>query len=475
MMGNKLSRRHFFYGALFAGAIPAAGFGSTPSLTRLGYRSPNEKLNVAAIGVGGRAEMNLPNFESENIVALADPDADRAKKLFGRYERATKYADFRRLLDKEEKEIDAVVISTPDHMHAMAAVWCMERGKGVYVEKPLARTVGEVRLMTEAAAKYKVATQMGNQGYSYDGTREAAEIVWSGEIGDVTEVHAWTDRPVWPQGISEVPREEKIPGTLDWDLWLGVAASRPYSPAYVPFNWRGWFDFGSGPIGDMACHLLGPANMALLLGAPSSVECTSREGANELTFPKKCVLRYNFPARGTMPPVTVYWYDAMAGPPALPNGMEKEMSAIPPVPCCGPGGREGTAYPGAKPIDPNATRAVSTGAVMVGSKGFLATDSRGESVHLLPVEKMKDYKLPSELLTRSPGHYRDFIRACKGGDPACSNFGIAGPFSEWVLLGAIACRFEGRLQWNSAGARFTNNDEANQYLKPTYRKGWQIR
>ncbi len=231
MPDHQFSRRHFFYGSLLAGAIPAGGFGSVPSLTLLGYKSPNEKLNLGSIGAGGRAGADISGCASENLVAFADPDQVSAASVFNKYEKAAKYADFRKMLDKEAKNIDAVIIGIPDHMHGTAAMWAMERGKHVYVEKPLTRTVWEARQLTEAAAKYKVATQMGNQGYSNNGARIAAEILWSGEIGNVTEVHAWTMRPIWPQGMTEIPPEAPVPGTLDWDSWIGIQSFRPYAGA----------------------------------------------------------------------------------------------------------------------------------------------------------------------------------------------------------------------------------------------------
>jgi predicted dehydrogenase len=224
------------------------------------------------------------------------------------------------MLDKEGKNIDAVVITTPDHFHAYAAIGCMERGKHIYVEKPLTHSIWEARFLAEAAVKYKVATQMGNQGYSSDGERIASEIIWSGEIGNVTEVHAWTNRPIWPQGITELPPEEKVPDTLDWDMWLGPASVRPYSSAYLPFNWRAWFDFGCGALGDIACHVLGAANMGLRLGAPTSVEVVKQEGKNPYTFPKRSQIHIQFPARGPMPPVKIFWYD----------GVEEERAYQPP-------------------------------------------------------------------------------------------------------------------------------------------------
>ena len=223
-MGIEFSRRNFFYGALLSGAVPAGGFGSTPSLKQIGYKSPNEKLNLATIGAGGRAADDINGCEGQNFVALTDPDDVSASSMFNKYPNATKYKDFRKMLDKEEKNIDAVIIAIPDVMHATAAMWCMERGKHVYVEKPLTRTVWEARQLTEAAAKYGVATQMGNQGYSNNGARIAAEILWSGEIGNVTEVHAFTTRPIWPQGMTKIPAPAPVPATLDWDTWLGISA-----------------------------------------------------------------------------------------------------------------------------------------------------------------------------------------------------------------------------------------------------------
>src|ERR1035438_8948085 len=228
-MGNEFSRRHFFYGSLLAGAVPSGGFGSSASLKQVGYKSPSEKLNLATIGAGGRAASDIDGCKSENFVAMTDPDEVSASSTFNRYPTAVKYKDFRKMLDKEEKNVDAVIIAIPDFMHATAAMWCMERGKHVYVEKPLTHTVWEARQLTEAAAKYGVATQMGNQGYSNNGARIAAEIVWSGEIGNVTEVHAWTNRPIWPQGMTQIPPTAPIPSTLDWDSWLGISAWREFA------------------------------------------------------------------------------------------------------------------------------------------------------------------------------------------------------------------------------------------------------
>jgi predicted dehydrogenase len=302
--------------------------------------------------------------------------------------------------------------------------------------------------LTEAARKYKVATQMGNQGYSNEGARQCCEIVWAGDIGNVTEVHAWTNRPItwWPQGPDVVPKEAPVPATLDWDVWLGIAAWRPHSPAYVPHNWRGFPDFGCGAIGDMACHILGTPNMALMLTAPTSVECVKQEGKGKYTFPQQAVIRFDFPARGSMPPVKVFWHDGLKTRPDI-EGVAKD-----------------------EPLGDKDTN----GSLLMGDKGMVTTGCYGERTRLVPAAKTKDYKLPPQLLTRSPGHYRDWIRACKGGDPACSDFSVAGPFVQWMLLGVIAMKFEGKLNWDARAMRFTNNNEANKHLRPAFRKGWKF-
>ncbi len=536
-----ISRRYFFYGSLLAGAVPAIGFGSTPSLKSLGYKSPNEKLNFGSIGAGGQAASNIQAAApTENIVALCDVDDRRAANMFTRFDKAPRFKDFRQMLDKEGKNIDAVIVAIPDHMHATAAMWCMERGKHVYVQKPLVRSVWEARQLKEAATKYKVATQMGNQGYSNEGTRQAAEIIWNGDIGGVTEVHAWSDRPMWPQGLTEIPKDDPIPATLDWDLWLGMAEKRPFTANgktepdrnggffYQPFNWRGFYDFGCGALGDMACHILGAPNMALHLSNRKvvSVECIKKEGASPFMFPKSSVIRYDFAAYGNMPALKVFWYDGLKETPKIPGVPDGEWLGDPPSAGGGGGGRGGgrgagaagmppggapAGAPGAAPAgfagggrgrgaagaagiefrspgrvfnmaDFDALKASTTplrfpqpdGSLFIGDKGMLTTGTYGDVTRLIPIEKMKDYRMPAPLLTRSPGHMRDFIRACKGGDPACSNFDVSSPFVEWMLLGVIALRHEGKLEYDPEKMRITNNAEANKLLKPNFRKGWEF-
>ena len=448
MADQGVSRRHFFYGTLLAGAVPSAGFGSTPSLKAAGYKSPNEKLNIAAIGAGGKGASDINGCATENIIAFADPDDKRAEKTFQQYPNVPRYKDYRRLFDKHQREIDAVLVSCPDHMHGSVAMWSMARGKHVYCQKPLTRTIWEARQLELGAAKYKVATQMGNQGYSNAGARECCEIIWNGDIGNVTEVHAWTDRPrkYGPQGPDVVPKEAPVPATLDWEAWLGQAEPRAFSPAYVPHNWRGFPEFGCGAIGDMACHILGTPNMAMRLTAPTSVECIKQEGKGPHTFPQQAVIRFDFPARENMPALKLFWHDGCPTAPEFPGIPAGELL-------------------GDKDIN---------GSLFIGDKGMVTTGCYGERTRLMPNAKMKDYLRPPQLLTRSPGHYRDWIRACKGGDPACSNFSKAGPFVQWMLLGVIAMKYEGKIEWDAQKMRITNRPEANQYLKPKFRKGWKF-
>jgi hypothetical protein len=513
-----MTRRYFFYGSLLAGAVPAVGFGSSTSLKSLGYKSPNEKLNFASIGAGGQAAQNIAAAApTENIVALCDVDDRRAAQTFSRYDSVPKYKDFRQMLDKEGKNIDAVIVAIPDHMHATAAIWAMERGKHVYVQKPLVRTIWEARQLREAATKYKVATQMGNQGYSMEGTRQAAEIVWSGDIGNITEVHAWTDRPMWPQGLTQIPPPDPVPSTLDWDLWQGIAEKRPFTANgktepdgnggffYQPFNWRGFYDFGCGAIGDMACHILGAPNMALHLSNRKiiGVECVKKEGTSSFMFPKSSVIRYDFAPYGDMPALKIFWYDGLTETPKIAGVPEGEwLGDLPMLPGMGRGGRgdaRGQGSPGgargARVDDEfhspgrvfnweqyqalkNATEPLRfpkpDGSLFVGDKGMMTAGTYGDVVRLIPVEKMKDFRMPPPLLTRSPGHMRDFIRACKGGDPACSNFDVAAPFVEWMLLGVISLRYEGKLEYDPDKMRITNNADANRLLKPVYRKSWEF-
>jgi len=509
---------------LLAGAVPAAGFGSVPSLRALGYKPFYDKLNVAAIGCGGQggADLNAA-ARTENIVALCDVDEARAAQNYSRFEKQPKYKDFRVMLEKEGKNIDACTIGIPDFMHATVALYCMQHGKHVYCEKPLTRTPWEARLLREAAVKYKVATQMGNQGFSHECNRVAAEIIWSGEIGDVTEAHISTSPGTHPTGLQQLPPEEPVPGTLAWELWLGGAANRPFSSYYVPYNWRGFLDFGTGQIGNWATHTAGPVHTALQLGAPTSLERLTVKGSSNITYPDRAVVMLQFPARGDMPAVKVYYHDGCKPEDAeafhVP-GMEGE-TILPPTdnltdkgrpmgrgafggqggfPGGAPGGRPAGAAPGGAPRrPPNAGGArpgaggagvrvfgergggaqpgilTGNGSVFIGTKGIMATSSRGEGVWLLPSSRWKDYRLPSQMLTRSPGHMLDWIRACKGGDPGCSDFSITTPYAEWLALTAIALHVPGKLEWDAKNLRFTNNPDANRFVKPVFKSGWELK
>jgi predicted dehydrogenase len=504
LASHRVPRRVFLRRVTLAAAgLPVLTLGSIRSLRALGYKSPNEKLNLAAIGAGGQPFSDLHDAHAgvENVVALADVDWKRGAPGFATFPKAAKYKDFRQMLDKSGRDIDAVVIGTPDHMHAACAFACMQLGKHVYVEKPLTRTPWEARLLTQAAQRFKVATQMGNQGYSHDATRVACEILWSGEIGDVREVHAWTGWPGWPQEMTKIPPPTPVPDTLDWDLWLGGAAGRPFTAGdddyrafvaernaragrggfggsgrsdygfYLPEHWRGFFDFGSGLLGDWGIHILGPANWGLQLSPEYlvSVECINKDRLPPFTFPDELTIKYEFGARPGMPPVNVYWYHHPKGDAYFPPGMTAEQARqIPDTgPEVGPAGRG---------------RSGGYNCIFVGSKGYLGTSGRGEGVGLLPGSRWADYKLPRAYLPRSPGastgdnhaaHCRDWIRACKGGAEACSNFSIAGKYTEWLLLGSVAVHYDGKLLYDAAKGIVTNNDDAKRWVTPTFRTGWE--
>ncbi len=509
----RFSRRYFFYGTLLAGAVPSGGFGSTPSLSSLGYKSPNEKLNIAGVGVGIRGPAILAGAAaSENIVALCD--VDQSRKGFAQYPNAKKYSDYRKMFDAEHKNIDAVMIATPDHMHAPVALPAMQLGKHVYCEKPLIRTPWEAQLMADAAVKHRVATQMGNQGWNHEGTKTACEILWSGEIGDVKELHAWTGMIYggYPKVPETGPEAVAVPADLDWDLWLGGAQPRAFNPLLTR-QWRAFIDYSlGGSLGDWLVHNLGPAHLALQLGkaSPTSVECVYLENKSQLLWPLRTHLVFEFPARGAMPPVTVHAYQNMRGDFQDPPGMAEGDRLFPfpnnlaekgrPFAMSGDGtmllgtqmtvdGKpmEGQGYrgfpPGRRPgggMPPGGTqdpklRAPGNGAVFVGSKGYMATTTRGEGVWLLPASRWADYKLPTEVLPRGVNHQQDWLRACKGGVPGVSDFSISAKYIEWLALGAIALQVPGKLYWDAEKRRFRNSEAANRLIKPYLRKGWELK
>lgn len=411
--------------------------------------SPNEKLNIVGIGVGGQGKADIMGCKSENIIALCDVDDKRAEETYHLLPNAKRYKDFRKMLEELDKEIDAVVISTPDHTHAPAAYMAMMMGKHVRVQKPLTHTIAEARLLTKIAKETGVITQMGNQGHAGDGVRELCEMVWTGAIGDVKEVHVWTNRPIWPQGITKPLRKQEVPPTLDWDLWIGPAPMRDYNPGYCPFKWRGWWDFGCGAIGDMACHIMDPAFWALkLYEAPKyTVEVVTQEGMNKQTAPKKSIIKYEFPARGEMPPVTIYWYDGGLLPPR-PADIPKEEKL-------GDG---------------------DNGSLFIGTKGYLTTGCYGGDSRLVPAERMKDYKKPDPFIPRIPDEnpYKNWIESIKNNKKACSDFEYAGPLTEVANMGNVALWAGEKIEFDVAQMKITNVKKANKYLTKEYRKGWEL-
>lgn len=448
MKSHKVSRRSFLASSAAAGVFTIV---PRHVLANSGDQAPSDKMNIGCVGVGGMQGMgDLRSVSGENIYALCDVDENFLNRAAEHFPKAKKYRDYREMLDKEHANLDGITITIPDHMHASVALYAMERGVNVYCQKPLTQSVWEARLLTKAAKKYNVVTQMGNQGYSSEATRVACEIIWSGELGDITEVHSMSSGG-FARDITSWPTGEAVPSTLDWDLWTGRAAEHPYSAQIHPSNWRGFLEYGSQMIGDWGIHMLGPANWALQLGNPVSVECIAVEGVNPVTYPHYAC-RIDFPERpnayvpaGKMPPVSVYWYEgSMAETFAPPEGLTAEDVK-------------------------------RFNEIFIGTKGYMGTRGRGEAVSLLPEAKMEEYALPPQVLKRSPGHYENWIQACKGEGETCSPFGIAGPYTEWILLGSISWRFPNeKLLWDGENLRFTNNEKANEFVKPTFRKGWEL-
>jgi predicted dehydrogenase len=441
MNRHTLSRRRF----LAAGAAA-----TTAGLESLAHaypiRSANEKLNIAMVGVGQGGVggvLNLPRMARENIVAICDIDEQYAGPNFEKYPKAKRWTDFRRMLDRQ-KDIDAVVVSTPDHSHAVIAVTAMRHGKHVYCEKPLARCIGEVRRMREVARQTKVATQMGNHGTYEPSFRRAVEIIQSGAIGQVTQVHTWSDRPLsfWKQSVTRPKDTPRVPAHLDWDLFLGPAPLRPYHPIYHPFTWRGWWDFGTGVLGDIICHTVNMAYLALDLQYPTRIS-TRSEGLMAETAPKWAEMVFEFPARGKQPPVTVTWYEAGRKPPlALALG---------------------------EPLPGN-------GALLIGDKGrLLQTDMYGAYHKLLPTDRYSDYTPPAQTLPRARiGHQQEWIDSAKTGSPTMANFEYAGRLTEAFLVGNVALRTGQTLQWDGEAMQATNCPEAQRFVHPEYRKGWSL-
>ncbi len=453
MPSRPLSRRRFLHGSAAAAASSAVLLANPhvkAQQTPAASKSPNEKLNLAFVGVSGKgndARRKFTATEGCNFVALCDIDEHLLGSAVAEHQGARAYVDFRKML--EQKDIDAVVVTTPDHTHAVVALPVMQLGKHVYCEKPLTHNIAECRLLTEAARKYKVQTQMGNQGHASEGSRLQVEWMEAGVIGEVKEVHIWTDRPIWPQGNLVRPKTEdkaKPPGHVNWDLWLGPAPERPYASAYHPFNWRGWWDFGTGALGDMACHIMDTAYWALDLRDPTSVEATS-EGNTDESAPAWSIIKYAFPARGERGqpgyrgPINLTWYDGKKKPSA-------ELT-------------------GGKVSDED------NGVLIIGDKGAMIAPYT-EPPRLLNPEQHADFKPPEKTIPRSPGHWHEFVNACKGGPPGSTNFDYSGPLTETVLLGNLAVRSGKRIEWDAKNLRCTNVSEANQFVSRVYRKGWSL-
>ena len=444
-----LSRREF----LGAAGAAAATFLVVPrhAVAASGKTPPSDKVNIAGIGVGGQGGGDVRGMAGgNNIVALADVDSNKAGKIFGEFSDAKKYKDFRKMLDEMEKSIDAVVIGTPDHTHAVTAIAAMKRKKHVYCEKPLAHSVAEVRAMMKAAKQFNVVTQMGNQGHSSDSIRLLVEWIQDGAIGKVEKIDLGCSAVNSALGALEKAKAgEPVPDTLDWDLWLGPAQQRPYSSTIHPYNWRGWVPFGNGTIGDWTCHVIDPVFWAFDLGSPTSITAEVKDYDPKTqgdAFPKGDQIVFEFPAKGRRGPITLHWY---SGSEKIPQAKELEA------------GRNG----------------VDTGAYVYGDKGVIMYGSHGAGgVRIIPEAKMKEYKQPGQKIPRvRGGHGGDFIQAIREGRKAGSDFSYGGPLTEIAMLGVIALKMSGtKLIWDGVNAKFTNNAAANAYLNPPYRNGWTL-
>jgi len=415
-----------------------------------GTSAPSDKLNIAGIGVGGQGAGDIRSVSGgNNIVALCDVDTRRAAETLKQFPDAKQYRDFRKMFDEMAKGIDAVVVATPDHNHAVAAMAAIKRGKHVYCEKPLAHSVYEVRELMKAAREHKVVTQLGNQGHSSDTIRMFCEWIWDGAIGSVHTIHAGCENVnSHLRQLSRLKEEHPVPETLDWDQWLGPALQRPYHPSYLPGSWRGWTPFGNGTVGDWVCHVVDPVFWALDLGAPANIQAAVKDYDPKTqgdSFPRGEIITYEFPAKGKRGPVTLHWY----------SGTEK----IP------------------RPADLEEGRNdIKTGAVVLGDKGTITYGSHGAGgVRIIPETKMKAYKVPDKKIPRAKGHQQDWLEAIRKGTKAGSDFSYGGPLSEIAMLGVIAIKLPGtKLMWDSPNMRFTNSTEANQYVNPPYRTGWKL-
>ncbi len=418
-----------------------------------GQTPPSEKLNVAGIGAGGRGGDDINEIaKGANIVALCDVDLrarHREQTTIPKFPDAKVYQDYRKLLDEMGDKIDAVIVGTPDHTHAVIAMAAIKRGKHVYCEKPMAHSVGEVRALMKAAQEHKVVTQLGNQGHSFDTIRTFCEWIWDGAIGNVHTIQCGCNAVnTGMRWLSRMNEKEEVPAGLDWDLWLGPAQQRPYHSFYLPGSWRGWVPFGNGTIGDWVCHVVDPVFWALDLGAPKTIQAEVKDydpKAQADVFPRGDIITFEFPANGKRGPITLVWH---SGAEEIPRPKELEEKREP----------------------------VKTGAYVHGDKGVIMYGSHGAgSVRIIPETAMQAYKRPGQKIPRVRNHHDDWLRAIRQGNKAGSDFSYGGPLTELAMLGVIALKLPGtKLQWDAPNMRFTNSDEANRYVDPPYRQGWSL-
>lgn len=493
-MKHSANRRDF----LKFTAAASAGFwiaGRQSAADELSSKSPNERINLACIGIGGKGDGDSDQAAKHaNLIAICDIDDKRLESKARRFPKAQRFNDFRQLFDKLGKDFDAVTVSTPDHTHAVATMMAIKAGKHVYTQKPMTHDIWEARQLRLAARQYGVSTQMGNQGTATDMLRSGVEAIQAGAIGPVREVHVWTDRPIWPQSpvITAPPPEAPVPAYVHWDDWLGTAPARPYAEKisyktangtqmvepYHPRNWRGWWDFGTGALGDMGCHLTNMPFMALKLAHPDSIyaEC---EQPNPYTYPGWAKVAYQFPARGELPPVKFTWYEGhrdgqlVLPPSELVDMVLTEYKKILVR-------RKDKQLKSGKPLT-----LIGNGAIIVGDKGVMYGLEDVREWQLLPVDKFADFKAPPQTLPRNPlggdmktvdeGQKIDWLAAIKGGPKAMANFDYAGMLTEFILLGNVAIRANGKkLEWDGPNMKFPNAPEADRWLKRTYRAPWSL-
>ena len=438
---KNISRRRFV-----AAAGAATAFMVVPRhvIGGPGQNPPSQRLNVAGVGLGGMGSGDIGQYGGENVVALCDVEQRHLAAAAKRFPNARTWTDFREMFDKQ-KDIDTVTVATPDHLHAFVTMEALKRGKNVYCQKPLTHSVYEARMIANAAREAKVATQMGNQGQASEEARITCELIWAGAIGNVKEVHAWSNRKpdISPRGIPRPKEVEPVPESLNWDLWVGPSPMRPYNRCYLPFSWRGWWDFGTGVLGDIGCHQLSTIFKCLKLKHPSTVEASStnwqRDEISKETAPLASIVRYHFEPDENHGPFDIIWYD---------GGMK------PPRP---------------EELEPNRRFGVDDGIMYVGDKGKMLEH------RLIPDTRAKEFGKPPVKLERSPGQYREFILACKGGKPAGSNFvDHAAHLAEVVLLGNVAIRTDKKLYWDPVNLKCANCPEADKYINTPYREGWRL-